>query len=107
MEIFEIWKYDTGQLDTENDNFFTKIKQESSGWPNNCNEKNNILRGFLGEDVKLQFSKIVDNPGLRQLVEGMLNPFWGMFDHRENQLKTSIVNESGEFCNILIIPLIH
>ena len=53
------------------------------------------------EDVKLEFTQIVENPGLRSLAKLILNSFWGKFGQRENQPKTKIVNQPSELFSML------
>ncbi|KAG5866291.1 hypothetical protein JTB14_023254 [Gonioctena quinquepunctata] len=118
LEKYEIWAYDTVQfgkdvtgLFTDMMNKFIKIKQESSDWPSNCQtqaEKDRYIDRFLErENITLDFSKIIDNPGLRSLAKLILNSFWGKFGQRENQPKTSIVNQSAEFFRMMSNPTIY
>ncbi|KAG5865699.1 hypothetical protein JTB14_014529 [Gonioctena quinquepunctata] len=118
LEKYEIWAYDTVQfgedvtgLFTDMMNKFIKIKQESSDWPSNCQtqaEKDRYIDRFLErENITLDFSKVMDNPGLRSLAKLILNSFWGKFGQRENQPKTSIVNQSAEFFKMLSNPTIY
>lgn len=118
LETYEVWAYETIQFSNNVSGLFTtmmnkfiKIKQESSGWPANCKtdiEKDQYIERFLQrEDIHLEFSKIVDNPGLRSLAKLMLNSFWGKFGQRENQPKTSIINNTAEFFKIMSDPSIY
>ncbi|XP_074036387.1 uncharacterized protein [Leptinotarsa decemlineata] len=111
----EIWSYDTVQIDentvglfTDMMNKFIKIKQESSNWPQQCKtdeEKQQYIEEFSQrEDVLFEFYKITDNPGLRSLAKLMLNSFWGKFGQRENQPKTSILNQPAEFFKMMTDP---
>ncbi|KAG5873124.1 hypothetical protein JTB14_031628 [Gonioctena quinquepunctata] len=74
LEKYEIWTYNTVQfskdvtgLFTDMMNKFIKIKQESSDWQSNCqtqSEKDRYIDRFLEqEDITLEYSKIIDNPG--------------------------------------------
>ncbi|CAH2005856.1 unnamed protein product [Acanthoscelides obtectus] len=118
IETYEIWEYDTIQLSKDQEglfsgmmNKFLHIKQQASGWPKHCltdEEKNRYIDAFLDrEDIKLEFSKIIENPCLRSLAKLMLNSFWGKFAQKENQNKTSIVRDCGEFFDMLTNPSIH
>ncbi|CAH1999611.1 unnamed protein product [Acanthoscelides obtectus] len=118
IETYEIWEYDTIQLSKDQEglfsgmmNKFLQIKQQASGWPKHCltdEEKNRYIDAFLDrEDIKLEFSKIIENPCLRSLAKLMLNSFWGKFAQKENQNKTSIVRDCGEFFDMLTNPSIH
>ncbi|CAH2000707.1 unnamed protein product [Acanthoscelides obtectus] len=86
IETYEIWEYDTIQLSKDQEglfsgmmNKFLQIKQQASGWPKHCltdEEKNRYIDAFLDtEDIKLEFSKIIENPCLRSLAKLMLNSF--------------------------------
>ncbi|KAG5891209.1 hypothetical protein JTB14_036126 [Gonioctena quinquepunctata] len=98
LEKYEIWAYDTVQF-------------ESSDWPSHCQtqaEKDRYIDRFLErENITLDFSKVIDNPGLRSLAKLILNSFWGKFGQRENQPKTSIVNQSAEFFRMMSNPTIY
>ncbi|CAH2017327.1 unnamed protein product [Acanthoscelides obtectus] len=100
IETYEIWEYDTIQL-----------SKDQEGMPKHCltdEEKNRYIDAFLDrEDIKLEFSKIIENPCLRSLAKLMLNSFWGKFAQKENQNKTSIVRDCGEFFDMLTNPSIH
>lgn len=60
---------------------FLKIKQESSGWPTECDteeKKAEYIRQYeVREGVKLEASNIAKNPGRRQVAKLALNSFWG------------------------------
>jgi hypothetical protein len=60
-----------------------KIKQESSGYPNNCTteeQKQQYVDEYLAvEGIQLDRSKIEHNPSMRALSKLMLNSFWGMY----------------------------
>lgn len=119
LKIYEVWSYETcrfdrvnkvGGLFTEMMNKFIKVKQHASGWPGNCvtkEEKEKYIDDFLkNEDVQLEFTEIIKNSGLRSFAKLILNSFWGKFGQRENQPKTSIVNDPKEFFNMLVNPSI-
>ncbi|VEN56957.1 unnamed protein product [Callosobruchus maculatus] len=119
IEVYEVWAYDTVQFKKDAEeglftammNKFIKVKQESSGWPQACQSQTErdryIEQFFEREDILLEFSKIVDNPGLRSLAKLILNSFWGKFGQRENQPKTSIINEPSDFFNLMSCPSKH
>lgn len=119
LEVYEIWKYrveqydcesKTGGLFTDYMNKFLKIKQQSSGWPKNCKteeEQKRYIDEYLErEGVLLDKNQIYKNAGLRQLGKSVITSFWGKLGQRENQSKTSIVNESAEFFNMMVNPSI-
>ena len=90
--IQEIWRYETTQLDRatgsgglfrEFIDFFVQMKQEATGWPNDCSTEQsrlNYVEAFFNkEGVKLRYENIVKNSGLRQLAKLCLNSFWGSY----------------------------
>ncbi|KAJ8953532.1 hypothetical protein NQ317_000050 [Molorchus minor] len=120
LDIYEIWKYDIKEYDkaanisgvfTGMMNKFIKIKQEASGWPSTCvsqEQKDHYIADFLSrEDVTLEFTEVVNNPGLRSLAKLMLNSFWGKFAQRENLPQTKIVRSPGELFGLFADPGIY
>lgn len=120
QKIHEIWKYNVRKFNKENGeeglftsmmNKFIKIKQEASGWPKDCEIEEDkvkyIDQFFEKEDVKLEYTKIIENPGLRSLAKLILNSFWGKFGQRENQPKTKIVNKPADLFAMFINPAIY
>ncbi|XP_018573827.1 uncharacterized protein LOC108912895 [Anoplophora glabripennis] len=120
LETYEIWEYKVEQFNkasnvtglfTEMMNKFIKIKQQASGWPYHCNtqeEKNKYIEEFFErEGVKLEYTEIVENPGLRSLAKLILNSFWAEFGQRENQAKTRIIRNPDEFFSMLTNPSIY
>ncbi|KAJ8962391.1 hypothetical protein NQ318_018375, partial [Aromia moschata] len=86
MKIHEIWNYQVDQFNTVTKagglftdmmNKFIKVKQQASGWPNNCStqeQKDRYIEEFLTRE------------------------------NRENQPKTKIVRDPSEFFGMLIDP---
>lgn len=60
-----------------------KIKQESSGWPANCDtskqKEDYIKQYYEREGVKLDPQLISKNPGRRQVAKLALNSLWGRY----------------------------
>ncbi|XP_031348773.1 uncharacterized protein LOC116174886 [Photinus pyralis] len=119
LVTYEIWKYDTEQYNRNTKtgglfngyiNKFLGIKQQSSGWPSNCDtpeRKDKYVKEYYEtEGVLLDPTKIEKNPGLRQLGKSVITSFWGKLGQRENQSKTTIIRQSGEFYNIITNPSI-
>ena len=87
MKIYEVWHFDkteqydtttkTGGLFTEYVNTFLRMKQEASGWPQWCEtveDKTKYIDDYYNkEGIRLEYSKIQKNPGLRALAKLMLN----------------------------------
>ncbi|XP_072385963.1 uncharacterized protein [Diabrotica undecimpunctata] len=118
LDVYEIWSYDSLELSKSQKglfsdmmNKFIKLKQQASGWPRGCEsdeQKNHYIEEFFQrEDVRLDFSEISENPGLRSLAKLMLNSFWGKFAQRENLPKTSIIKQPNEFFSMLVNPSLY
>ncbi|KAG5861794.1 hypothetical protein JTB14_003485 [Gonioctena quinquepunctata] len=118
-EIFEIWEYTieqysmerkSGGLFTSMINTFMKLQQEASDFPSYITDpagREKYIEDYSErEGIKLEYSNITNNPGLRQLAKLILNSFWGKFGQRKNQTKTKILNSSEELFNLLTDPAI-
>ena len=114
LEIYEVlhWKnydmYDVwdqqGGLFTDYINTFLKIKQESSGLPENVNSEN--VHKFIDsyrnhEGIHLIATNIKRNPGLRGVSKLALNSFYGKFGQRTNLRKTKLINDVGVLYDFL------
>ncbi|KAK9720169.1 hypothetical protein QE152_g22256 [Popillia japonica] len=112
LEIYEVWKYHVvNGLFREYIDEYLKIKQQATGWPLGCDsteEKQKYIQQYLEkEGVKLNPDKIAKNPGLRQVGKAVITSFWGKLGQRENQSKTTIVNEPAQFFSLLTNPTIN
>ncbi|KAK9745787.1 hypothetical protein QE152_g6621 [Popillia japonica] len=112
LEIYEVWKYHVvNGLFKEYIDEYLKIKQQATGWPLGCDsteEKQKYIQQYLEkEGVKLNPDKIAKNPGLRQVGKAVITSFWGKLGQRENQSKTTIVNEPAQFFSLLTNPTIN
>lgn len=119
IQIYEIWHYQTVQYDnslkseglfTNMINDFVGMKQQASGWPNNCiteEDKQQYIKKYQEkENISLKYDHITKNTGLRSLAKLMLNSFWGKFGQRDNQSRTSIIKTPEEFFTMLTNPCI-
>ena len=102
-KIYEIYHfkessvYDrtTGErrLFTDYVNLFLKLKQEASGFPEECvtdQEKMDYTADYAkNEGIQLDYHAIRGNTGLRSLAKICLNSFWGKFGQRLN-MKQSV-----------------
>lgn len=115
--IYEIYEYEVEQYDpiTKSGGLFSQMmdkflgmKQAASGFPPGCStidEKEAYIKQFFNtEGIKLEFSSILKNSGLRSLAKLMLNSFWGKFGQRENLPKTTIINKPNELYEMLSDP---
>ncbi|KAK9686004.1 hypothetical protein QE152_g37525 [Popillia japonica] len=59
------------------------------------------------EGIQLNPDKIEKNPGLRQVGKAVITSFWGKLGQRENQAKTTIVNEPTQFYGLMTKPGIN
>ncbi|KYN23135.1 hypothetical protein ALC57_04438 [Trachymyrmex cornetzi] len=116
-KVSEIWQYevtrydpDTGQggLFTGYINSFLQLKQEASGWPNECvndEAKERYLREYEEtEGIVLDKNNIAQNPGLRSVAKLCLNSFWGKFGQRSNLPNTEIVKNYQRLAALLTSP---
>ena len=90
VRVHEVWNFEEREsgLFAEYVNAWLKIKTEASGWPKDCTteerKRDYIERFEAREDIRLEYSKIEKNPGLKATAKLMLNSFWGKFGQREN-----------------------
>ncbi|KYQ50577.1 hypothetical protein ALC60_10335 [Trachymyrmex zeteki] len=116
-EVSEIWQYEVtrydpgtrqGGLFTEYINSFLQLKQEASGWPNECEDdeaKERYLRKYEEtEGIVLDRNSIARNPGLRSVAKLCLNSFWGKFGQRSNLPNTEIVKNYQQLAALLMSP---
>ena len=114
IEIYEVlhWEhydmYDIsdqqGGLFTNYINTFLKIKQESSGLPDDVNKENieeYIEKYYKHEGISMTCNNIKKNPGLRGVSKLALNSFYGKFGQRTNMKKTKIITDVGILYNTL------
>jgi len=85
-----------------------KIKQESSGWPlwvKSEDDKQKYIQDYeVNQGIKLEYSKIQKNPGLRFIAKIMLNSFWGKLAQRPNMSKTVIINSYNTYWDLISDP---
>jgi DNA polymerase type B, organellar and viral len=127
-EIYEAWVYETVQRGVDNKtglftdyvNMFLKIKQQASGFPGwvthdeNGLEYTNEVRvqkeqEYIDkyaetEGIRLDRTKILENPGLRAIAKNCLNGLWGKFGERENKRRTVIVRDQATLWAYLTDP---
>ncbi|KYN10203.1 hypothetical protein ALC57_17667 [Trachymyrmex cornetzi] len=116
-EVSKIWQYkvtrydpDTrqGGLFTGYTNSFLQLKQEASGWSNECVDdeaKERYLREYEEtEGIVLDKNNIARNPGLRSVAKLCLNSFWGKFGQRSNLPNTEIVKNYQQLVALLTNP---
>lgn len=115
VKIHEIWSYETTQYNGREEglfvdyiNKFLKLKQEASGWPSWVKTEADQLKYIENfeqkEGILLTKDFIKKNPGFRALAKMLLNSFWGNFGQRNNQSKTTFINEKAELTALLTNP---
>ena len=89
-------------------NTFLKLKQESSGYPQNVKseeEKQAYIDQYLDHKGILLDKECIDkNPGLRSLSKLALNSFYGKFGQRTNMKKTLFVKDIKQLMQVLTDP---
>ena len=97
-----------GGLFTQYINTFLKLKQESSGYPQNVKseeEKQAYIDQYLDHEGILLDKECIDkNPGLRSLSKLALNSFYGKFGQRTNMKKTLFVKDIKQLMQVLTDP---
>ena len=97
-----------GGLFTQYINTFLKLKQESSGYPQNVTSEKErqeyIDNYFNHEGIMLDKDCIHKNPGLRSLSKLALNSFYGKFGQRTNMKKTMFVKDIKTLMQVLTDP---
>ena len=112
-----IWQYKvtgydpiskTGGLFTKYVNTFLKIKQEASGWLEECTDENSKMKYiedyFNHEGISLEKDKIAKNPGLRAIGKLFLNSFWGKLAQRNDLKHTEIVKTRARLLELVSDP---
>jgi hypothetical protein len=85
LRLHEVWHFPetSSELFKEYIDTFLKIKQEASGYPNECfteeQRQHYVNEYFEKSGIRLDPHKIERNPGLRALAKLMLNSFWGEY----------------------------
>lgn len=108
IKIYEIYHFEeTTQYDSENGdgglftdyvNMFLKLKQEASGFLEECKteekKRKYICQYKKKEGIQLEYEKIDKNPGLRCLAKLCLNSFWGKFGQRLSMRQSNFFHDS-------------
>ena len=76
---------------------FLKLKQEASGFPPGCKNKQKYIDDYYKkEGIKLDFEKIAYNPGLRTVAKLLLNSLWGKYGQKEYYDQNKIVRNNDD-----------
>lgn len=103
--IYEVWhfKEKSTELFKEYINTFLKLKQEASGWPDECNTskaKQEYMDNYYSRE-KITLTNVCKNAGKRSLAKLMLNSFWGKFGQRSNQTQVTTCKKPSEFYELV------
>ena len=107
VKIHEIWHFEnsSSELFREYVNYFLRIKQESSGFPDwveTPEDQGKYINNYYEhEGVRLRIDKIESNPGLRAFAKLCLNSLWGKFCQKDGRLNTEFVSDPLHFYKLL------
>ena len=97
ITIYEVWhwKNKTKGLFEEYVKRFMKLKQEMSGWPENCetvSERRAYIVDYLQrQKIELDYDNVQQNSGKREVAKRLLNSLWGKFAQNP-------CFDKGEYC---------
>jgi hypothetical protein len=103
LQIHEVWHFENTSTDlfSEYVNYFLRLKQESSGFPDWVrtpeDQARYIAEYFEHEGIQLRKDKIVKNPGLRAFAKLCLNSLWGRFAMRTDRVMTEFITDPLQF----------
>jgi hypothetical protein len=103
LKIHEVWHFENSSDDlfSEYVNYFLRIKQESSGFPEHVNTPEDQVKYvedyYKHEGIHLRMDKIQSNPGLRAFAKLCLNSLWGKFCQKDDRLNTEFVSDPLHF----------
>ena len=103
VEIHEVWHFEntSSSLFSEYVNYFLRLKQESSGFPEWVrtpeDQERYIDEYYKHEGILLRKDKIVKNPGLRAFAKLCLNSLWGRFAMRTDRVMTEFITDPLQF----------
>jgi hypothetical protein len=101
-QIYEVWHFPQSSHDlfASYINTFLKIKQESSGFPEDCDtpeqQQQYIQDIFEREGIQMNPAEIQKNPVRRTIAKLFLNCLWGKFAQRLQLPKTEYLTEEAE-----------
>ena len=84
LQIHEVWHFEktSNDLFSEYVNYFLRLKQESSGFPDWVKTPEDQARYideyYRHEGILLRRDKIVENPSMRAFAKLCLNSLWGL-----------------------------
>ena len=103
LQIHEVWNFEktSNDLFSEYVNYFLRLKQESSGFPDWVktpeDEARYIDEYYKHEGILLRRDKIVENPGMHAFAKLCLNSLWGRFAMRTDRVMTEFITDPLQF----------
>ena len=103
LEIHEVWHFENtwNSLFSEYVNYFLRLKQESSGfpeWVRTLEDQERYIDEYNNhEGILLRKDKILKNPGLRAFAKLCLNSLWGHFAMRTDRVITAFITDPLQF----------
>lgn len=111
LAIYELWSFNalSGQIFSSYHNLFIKAKMEASGFPKvdmtDIEKEEYVNQVFAAEGVRLDISKIEENPSKRAIAKLSMNNLWGKFSQNVNRLNhQEIVSSVDELYKFLKSP---
>ncbi|XP_059487267.1 uncharacterized protein LOC132203479 [Neocloeon triangulifer] len=115
-KIYEVWHYKesavydpeskTGGIWTDYMNHFVKLKQEASGFPDECEteeQKDQYIKDYFEkEGILLEKDNIEYNATKRTTSKLCANSLWGKFAQADNHPETIICKDYNSLMNILL-----
>ena len=113
LDVYEIWHFPkTSQYDRDSGekglfggyvDTFLKIKQEASGFPEDCKDQEKYINDFYdAEVVKLEHAQ--EKKGLRALAKMKLSKTWGKLSQRDNLSKTEYITKPADYFELITCP---
>ncbi len=103
IKIFEIWHWELkGNIFEEYVNACIKEKQEASGLPEGCTNKDEYVRKYFAhEGIQLDSNNIEFNAGARSVSKIKANSLWGFFAINNNKTKHKYILYKAELLEML------
>nr|CAD2133569.1 unnamed protein product [Meloidogyne enterolobii] len=113
LDIYEVWNYDRWdpELFKGYVNTFVGLKQQASGWPENCDSqeaRNRYIAEFdRVEGIRMDPAKVEINPGLRMIAKILANSLWGKLAQRVGTTEVKYARTPEEFHQLLEDPTLE
>jgi hypothetical protein len=107
VKIHSVWHWEIrdDKLFSDYVDSFLKLKQESSGYPEDCNSdelKDKYINNYPeNEGIKLDKDNIKKNSCMRLLAKLFLNSHWGRYCLQTNKTQLNVVKTKEELLNLV------